>query len=116
MSYFLTFAADDKDGIEDSDQIATTRGWHDFGTWAERLPREYDAIAFLVAEGGLATKEDIADLEAQLTRALVAKPNGPSAGVLSVARRLLEELRNRPRWADAFAVNDGTPAGAEGEG
>jgi hypothetical protein len=74
MGWWLSFASDSTDAITDSDQIATTRGWHDFGTWAEGLGDAYPFLAALVEAGGLSEAEGIATLEEELAEALQGRP------------------------------------------
>ncbi len=109
MGWFLSFASDDHDGITDSDEVATTRGWDDFAAWAAGLDGgRYPALTFFVEEGGLGEAADIAQMEEDLAVALRVRPGGPSPDVQSVGWRLLHELRRRPGDADALVITDGT--------
>jgi hypothetical protein len=117
MSFFLSFASDHTDEITDeitdTDEVGTTRGWHDFSEWAAGLDEErFPALTFFVEEGGVGEAEDMAQLEEELAEALHARPGSPSRDVLSVGQRLLHELRGRPEDSDAVVVTDGT----EGKG
>jgi hypothetical protein len=100
------FAVPGREDFIDGDEVASTKGWYDFGTWVEGLPPGYDALAELIEEGGLTSAGGIAALEKELARAL--KEGRPPAHVLSVGERLLEELRDRPEGADEMALTDGS--------
>jgi hypothetical protein len=110
MSYFVSFGVGGQEEPVDGDEIASTRGWYDFGTWVEGLGEDFPTLAFLVEEGGVGSKEDIVNLEEELGRAVKGKP---SRDVLEVGRRLLAEVKGRPAGAEEMVITDGTDGGDE---
>jgi hypothetical protein len=116
VSYFIEYAVAGADGPVGGPDLATTRGWYDFGTWALGLGEGYPELAY-IAEFGECLTEDGADadaleqLEAELTRTLQERPGDPSGDVLGVGERLLGALRQRPPGTVALIVTDGVSGG-----
>ena len=112
MGYFVVYCPEDDDAdLVGGDQVASNSGYAAFVEWAAELRDGYVELAELADKGVLGSPEELEALEAQLARALRAKPDRPSPDVRGVARRLLAALRERPEGTAAMAVTDGT-AGA----
>jgi hypothetical protein len=113
MSWFATWAVRGKRKPVDGDHVATNTGWKEFGDWAERLRATHFKLWHLAVHGVCftadgETEDALAGLEADLGRALADRPGNPRPNVLSVAKRLLDEVRHRPEGAVALAITDGT--------
>jgi hypothetical protein len=105
MGFELVFAV--KDGPEEgvaAGDVATIRGWAAFSDWASQLPDDYPEAVQLGEEGECS---GIAELEAELRQALAGKDGKPSTEVVSVAKRLLTLLSERPEGAEGFVITDG---------
>lgn len=108
MSWFVTYAFADREDIVDGDEIASGMGWAAFAQWAMGLGKDYPELVYLAHYGENHPQAALATLEKELASALVDSPGNPSDDVLHVGTRLLAELRERPRGADALVVTDGT--------
>jgi hypothetical protein len=91
------------------DEIASNSGYAVYLEWTDRLDAgDYAHIIELAEKGMLTDPEELANLEAELARALRRKPGRPTPDQLGVAKRLLAALQQRPKGTAALSITDGT--------
>jgi hypothetical protein len=108
MGVFLMYALQEPDEFEDGPELATTRGWVDFLTWAEGAT-DFPEVARFGREAVVWPGEAIDALERELPLAVKAHGDALTPELVRTVGRLIDALAERPGGALGAIVTDGTP-------
>lgn len=112
MSYFLAYVLPEPAPPVDGDNLASAKGWLQFGDWVVARSDEFPEAAHLAQEGWVEDGEDgaphLADLEEELSR--VPHAAAPE-DVAAIAATLLAAVKARPDGCVGVLVTDGEPPG-----
>jgi len=114
MSYHIVYVIEGREEPQDGDHLATASGWDALGTWILDHADDYPEAAHLAEHGEAYPAEALADLEAELVR-ITGEDDGPEGHVLSVAKTLLQAVRDRPARTVGLIVTDGSDGAGEDE-
>jgi hypothetical protein len=112
MAYFICHVVSESGPPTDGPDIASTRGWADWGSWVLDRHEEFTESAHLAEHGFLEGDESLADLEHELETIAHEIGNPDLAAVTS---ELLAAVRGRPKGTLAVLVTDGEPGDEDDE-